>query len=86
MHDYRLLLLLLWTNSMPSLAEKNFFDSYLSEIKQTEIAFKQATGQNMEKIMRYPMGEYSKRTLEIMNDLGYKTYLWSATYDRKSVV
>lgn len=66
--------------SMPSLSTKEKFDSYYSEIKQTELAFFQATGKPMEKLFRYPMGEYSNRTMKIMKDMGYKSIFWSAAY------
>lgn len=66
--------------SMPSLATKDKFDSYYSEIKETEIAFMQATGKPMEKLFRYPMGEYSNRTMNIMKSMGYKSVFWSVAY------
>ena len=66
--------------SMPSLATKDKFDSYYSEIKETEIAFMQATGKPMEKLFRYPMGEYSNRTMNIMKSMGYKSIFWSVAY------
>ena len=66
--------------SMPSLATKDKFDSYYSELKETEIAFMQATGKPMEKLFRYPMGEYSNRTMNIMKSMGYKSIFWSVAY------
>ena len=66
--------------SMPSLATKDKFDSYYSELKETEIAFMQATGKPMEKLFRYPMGEYSNRTMNIMKSMGYKSIFWSVSY------
>ena len=66
--------------SMPSLATKDKFDSYYSELKETEIAFMQATGKPMEKLFRYPMGEYSNRTMNIMKSMGYKSIFWSIAY------
>ena len=66
--------------SMPSLATKDKFDSYYSELKETEIAFMQSTGKPMEKLFRYPMGEYSNRTMNIMKSMGYKSIFWSVAY------
>ena len=34
----------------------------------------------MDKIYREPRGEFSKRSLNIMKDLGYSTYFWSSAY------
>ena len=34
----------------------------------------------MEKVYRDPRGEWSYRDLQIMKDLGYKTYFYSADY------
>ena len=34
----------------------------------------------MQKIYREPRGEWSYRTLQILKDLGYKTYFYSAYY------
>lgn len=33
------------------------------------------------KYLRPPMGEFSERTLEITNSLGYTTTMWSLAYD-----
>lgn len=66
--------------SMPSLATKTNFDAFFNEIKETEMTIREATGKAPEKLFRYPMGEYSERTLKIMKTLGYKTYFWSVAY------
>ena len=66
--------------SMPSLATKNNFDFFYNEIKETEMTIREAIGKTPEKLFRYPMGEYSERTLQIMKTLGYKTYFWSVAY------
>ena len=66
--------------SMPSLATKHNFDAFYNEIKETEMTIREATGKAPEKLFRYPMGEYSDRTLQIMKTLGYKTYFWSVAY------
>lgn len=66
--------------NMPSLANKNTFDEYLNEVKSVEIAYKKVTGKEMEKVYRDPRGEWSYRDLQIMKDLGYRTYFYSANY------
>ena len=66
--------------SMPSLATKNNFDSFYNEIKETEMTIREAIGKAPEKLFRYPMGEYSDRTIKIMSTLGYKSIFWSVAY------
>ncbi len=66
--------------NMPSLATKEKFNEYLYEIQKVEQGYKEITGKNMEKIYRSPRGEWSIRDLQIMKDLGYKTYFYSAYY------
>lgn len=66
--------------NMPSLATRENFDKYLNEIKCIEQIYKQITGKDMEKIYRDPRGEWSFRDLQIMKDLGYKSYFYSADY------
>lgn len=65
---------------MPLYANKENFQKYLSEITAVEEAFQQVTGVSMDHIYREPKGEYSYRSLQIMKDLGYKTYFWSVAY------
>lgn len=67
--------------SMPSLANKNNFEKFLKEIQAVEKTYYEVTGKNMEKIFRDPKGEWSYRSLQIMKDLGYKTYFYSAYYN-----
>jgi len=66
--------------SMPSLASKEKFHKYLYEIKTVEEDYYNITGKQMEKIYRDPKGEWSFRDLQIIKDLGYKTYFYSAYY------
>lgn len=66
--------------NMPTLATKENFDKYLKEINQVEKAYFNITGKQMKKIYRDPKGEWSFRDLQIMKDLGYKTYFYSAYY------
>ena len=66
--------------NMPELATRENFNKYIQEIKAVENAYYQITGKNMEKIYRDPRGEWSYRDLQIMKDLGYKSYFYSADY------
>lgn len=67
--------------NMPSLATKENFSKYLSELKETEDAFYKITNQKMDKVYRDPRGEWSYRDLTIIKDLGYKSFFYSANYD-----
>lgn len=72
---------------MPTLATATNFQKYLKEIKAVEDAFYKTTGTQMDKIYREPSGDWSFRSIQIMKDLGYKTYFWSASYpDYKDTV
>jgi len=66
--------------SMPSLATRTNFQKYLNEIEENEKVFKEITGVEMDKVYREPKGEYSYRSLQIVHDLGYKSYFWSADH------
>lgn len=66
--------------NMPSLATKENFEKYIEEIQSTEEAYSKITGKQMEKIYRDPRGEWSFRDLQIMKDLGYKSFFYSADY------
>ena len=66
--------------SMPSLANREKFDDFLFEIKKMEDSYFEITGKKMEKIYRDPRGEWSYRDLQIVSDLGYRSYFYSAYY------
>ena len=66
--------------NMPTLATKENFNKYLEEIKNVEQTYYKITGKEIEKIYRDPRGEWSYRDLQIIKDLGYKTYFYSAYY------
>lgn len=66
--------------SMPTLATRENFDEYIKEIKTVEENYYNITGKNMDKIYRDPRGEWSYRDLQIMKDLGYKSFFYSADY------
>ena len=65
---------------MPSLATRENFEKYVYEIRATEETYKEITGKNMDKIYREPKGEWSYRSLQIVKDLGYKSFFYSADY------
>lgn len=67
-------------HSMYNYANKGNFSTFLKEIQDIEKEFYKITGVEMDKIYREPRGEYSERTLAIMQYMGYKTYFWSADY------
>ncbi len=63
----------------PSMPEKSARDNKL-ELLECEEYMKEATGYEMDKVMRPPMGEYSERTMRVTKDMGYKTIFWSMAY------
>ena len=65
---------------MPKYADKVNFQKYVNEVRVTEEAFKKVTGRNIDKVYREPKGVWSYRSLELVKNLGYKTYFWSAAY------
>ena len=67
--------------NMPNLATRENFNKYLNEIKEVESAYYKITGKEIDKVYRDPRGEWSFRDLQIMKDLGYKTYFYSANYN-----
>ena len=66
--------------SMPTLANANTYSEYLEELTKTAETYKEITGKEMPKIYREPAGEWSYRSLKIVQDMGYRTYFWSAAY------
>ena len=66
--------------SMPGLATRSNFQKYLNEIEENEKIYYEITGVQMDKVYREPKGEYSYRSLQIIHDLGYKSYFWSADH------
>ena len=51
-----------------------------SELNGVEDAYKNLIGQDMPKFFRPPMGKYSKESLKMTKDLGYKTIFWSFAF------
>lgn len=52
-----------------------------AEIIGCEEAFYKVTGQQLDLYFRPPEGAYSQRTLQLTEDLGYKTIFWSIAYN-----
>lgn len=64
----------------PSIAQIRDKEKFEAEFTGVENAFKELTGQDMPKFFRPPMGKYSKKSLAMTKDLGYKTIFWSFAY------
>lgn len=62
--------------SMPDLTEEKI----KSEVMDLHQAIYEKFGYEM-KYIRPPMGEFSKKTLQITNSLGYKNVMWSFAYE-----
>lgn len=62
--------------SMPSLSDRDI----KQEINDCSEFCKEATGYEMDRFFRPPMGEYSERTLKVVKEMGYKTIFWSIAY------
>lgn len=54
--------------------------SFIKEIADTEIAFKNTTGKSMDKIFRFPEGVFSEKALDYLNQMGYRSIFWSFAY------
>lgn len=68
------------TVNHPSLPEVTDDAKLKEEIMNLHNAVYEKTGYEMIYI-RPPMGEYSEKTLEFCNSLGYTTVMWSFAYD-----
>ncbi len=62
--------------SFPSQSDEEIID----ELNKTAKTFKEVTGVEMNSYFRPPMGEYSERVLDVVNQMGYKTIFWSLAY------
>lgn len=62
--------------SLPGLSVENI----KKEVVGLEDYFYEQTGYHLDKLLRPPMGEYSHRTLKVLQTLGYRTYFWSIAY------
>lgn len=68
------------TWSHPDMSQIAAKDSFEKELKLVEDAYRQITGQEMEKFYRPPQGNYSEDNLKLAKELGYKTVFWSLAY------
>lgn len=66
--------------SMPSLATRENFKKYLAEIRMIEDSYYDITGKELDKVYRDPRGEWSYRDLQIIKDMGYRSFFYSADY------
>ena len=64
----------------PSMAQIHDKEKFEAELKGVEEAYKELIGEDMPKYFRPPMGKYSKESLKMTKDLGYKTIFWSFAY------
>ncbi|MDE7367586.1 MAG: polysaccharide deacetylase family protein [Lachnospiraceae bacterium] len=62
--------------SLPGLS----IEKQKEEILGCAAYMKEATGYDMDPYIRPPKGEYSERTLQLCEDLGYCTIFWSMAY------
>lgn len=62
--------------SMPSQSDRD----NKQEIIDCAEYCKEATGYEMDKFFRPPMGEYNEHTLALIKKMGYKTIFWSIAY------
>ena len=64
----------------PSMAQIHDKEKFEAEFKGVEDAYKELIGEDIPKFFRPPMGKYSKESLQMTKDLGYKTIFWSFAY------
>ena len=64
----------------PSIAQIHDKEKFTSEFTGVENAYKELIGEDIPKFFRPPMGKYSKKSLQMTKDLGYKTVFWSFAY------
>ena len=62
--------------SMPDMTTEEI-QNELATVANTML---ELTGYEIDSFFRPPMGEYSKRTLQVTKDLGYKSIFWSIAY------
>lgn len=55
-------------------------EEFLNDIKKFEEEAKRITGKVNDKKFRPPMGKINDAKLKILNDLGYKVYMWDVSY------
>lgn len=50
------------------------------DLEELESLYEKATGKTMKKYFRPPEGNFDKKSLTFLNELGYKTVFWSFAY------
>jgi len=68
------------SNTHPSMAKITDEKKFAWELNSTEKTYKEATGYEMSKFFRPPMGKYSELSLDYTKKLGYKTVFWSLAH------
>ena len=53
---------------------------FIKELADTEDTYKNITGENMDKVFRFPEGTFSERALDFVNQMGYRSIFWSFAY------
>lgn len=56
-------------------------DELYSELTKLEKLYRDKFGEEMQKFFRPPEGKINKKSLEWLNELGYKTIMWSFAYE-----
>lgn len=62
--------------SMAKLASEDP-EMFIKELADTEDLFKEVTGKDMDKVLRFPEGTYNEKALDYSNQMGYKSIFWS---------
>jgi peptidoglycan-N-acetylmuramic acid deacetylase len=55
-------------------------EAFAKELTDLEELYREVTGEELPKYYRPPQGNYSRENLEMAQNLGYKTVLWSLAY------
>lgn len=64
----------------PSMSSIHDKEKFKAEFTGVEESYKNLIGSDMPKYFRPPMGKYSKESLNMTKELGYKTIFWSFAY------
>ena len=64
----------------PAMQEIEDQAAFAKELQDLETLFTQITGRDLDRYYRPPRGEYSTQNLQMAQDLGYRTVLWSLAY------
>lgn len=64
----------------PDMSQISTMETFRKELEDVELAYKEATGEEMTKYYRPPQGKYSQSNLQMAKELGYKSFFWSLAY------